>query len=153
MSPQSSCFCYIQSRILYLSSPIFLFLVQVFTVRLARRPEMQTPFLSFLLVFVIYRVACIFIWRVFHFCWWVLVDLLYKNYQTDHKFTLNTSSPTSVVSRFLFPSFFLSLFLPLVHFTQFFLSHSSAYHCFFFKKFHNPFVYNAHIVLMFQLLG
>jgi hypothetical protein len=132
MSPQSSCFCYIQSRILYLSSPIFLFLVQVFTVRLARRPEVQTPFLSFLLVFFIYRVACIFIWRVFPFLLMGFNRSLVQELP-DHKFTLNTSSPTSAVSCFLFPLFFLSLFLPLVHFTQFFLSHYSASHCFFFN--------------------
>ena len=109
MSPQSSCFCYIQSRILYLSSPIFLFLVQVFTVRLARRPEVQTPFLSFLLVFFKYRVACIFIWRVFPFLLMGFNRSLVQELP-DHKFTLNTSSPTSAVSCFLFPLFFFYLY-------------------------------------------
>ncbi|KAG5224369.1 mitochondrial outer membrane protein porin of [Salix suchowensis] len=30
----------------------------------------------------------------FHFCRWLLIHLLYKDYQTDHKFTLTTFSPT-----------------------------------------------------------
>jgi hypothetical protein len=104
-------------------------------------------FLFFL--FLLYTKSHVYLFGgFFHFCWWVLIDLLYKNYQTDHKFTLNTSSPTSAVSCFLFPFFFY-----LYSFLSFILP---SFFCLillllivFFLIFHNPFVYNAHIVLMF----
>jgi len=55
---------------------------------------------------------------------------------------------------FFFFLFFFYLYSSLVHFTQFFCLILLPLILFFiFKFFHNPFVYNAHVVLMSQLLG
>ena len=78
---------------------------------LARRPEVQTPFLAFLFLFVVDRVACIHILlEGFSFLLMSLVDLLYKDYQTAHEFTQTTFSPAGVVSVFCLILLFLVVF-------------------------------------------
>lgn len=42
------------------------------------------------------------------------IDLLYRDYQTDHKFSITTYSPTGVVSFFFFFFFFLILVYDIV---------------------------------------
>ena len=118
---------------------------------LARRPEVQTPFLAFLFLFVVDRVACMHILlEGFSFLLMSLVDLLYKDYQTDHKFTQTTFSPAAAVSGFHFFLFFMSI----PSFRSFYLVFGLILLflvVFFFslKFFRGPFLYNAHIVLMF----
>ena len=75
--------------------------VQVFTSISARKPEVKSIltkqnlfyFLCFFL-FIIYSVADFFFFE--------FSDLLYKDYQSDHKFTVTTYTSTGVVSFFFF---------------------------------------------------
>lgn len=84
--------------------------VLVSTLILAKKPEVHFlffkmnfsesfffhdyKFISGFFYFLIFVVGLIFF---FLSCVWI-VDLLYKDYQSDHKFTITTYSPTGVVS-------------------------------------------------------
>ena len=65
-----------------------------------------------------YRQSCVHILlQGFSFLLMSLVDLLYKDYQTDHKFTQTTFSPAGAVSGFNF----LLLFMSIPSFRSFYL--------------------------------
>ena len=93
--------------------------VQVFTSISARKPEVKSIqtkqnlfyLLCFFFLFIIYSVADFF----FFFFFFEFSDLLYKDYQSDHKFTVTTYTSTGVVSFFFF-FFFLFLILILILF-------------------------------------
>ncbi|KAF8378401.1 hypothetical protein HHK36_029740 [Tetracentron sinense] len=60
-------------------------------------------FAFLILIFFFFFIIAIFFFLILSFFFWfnLLLDLLYKDYQSDHKFTITTYSSTGVVSIFL----------------------------------------------------